>query len=468
MSSPYRIRLGYCDFRFNGTLWYPGAAHGFLCAPARSGKFRDFLAQMMAGRDAWRGSLLCVDPKCQACSVTARFRARVLGQEVWRLDPFDMMPKLPGVKWCPPLAQVDPMAYLRPRSITFAADADNLAEALIPESLHAKDSHWVESARGLVSGMIMFLKARFPKENLVTVYRVISGRDLFLVARDACRWAEANGLAEFMVERLARFADRDGSNNDEVLSMASTAITALRFIGNRAIANSLSGSSFDFRDMKKRPMTVYLILPGEYLGSNCTRWFRVVSGYGVDSYMREPSRRVPVLGILDEFKSAVGKLSVIETAMGLVAGYGLQLLPVLQNLSQLKELYPESYETFLANAGFQVWYAPRDRTTSEYVSSMTGVCEVRTVSKSLQVPGAGEPAVNLSFAQHTKPYLLPHETRNLRPDEMLIFGEDLPGVIRARRRPYFLGPDRRSFDPDPWECGSGKSGRGWLGRLLGW
>jgi type IV secretion system protein VirD4 len=467
MSRPYRIRLGYHDLRFNGTLWYPGAAHGFLCAPARSGKFRDLLAQLMAGREAWRGSLLCVDPKAQACAVTARFRAKVLGQEVWRLDPFDLMPRLPGVKWCPPLAQFDPMAYLSPPSLTFATDGDNLAEAVIPENLHASDNHWVESARGLVSGVIMFLKARFPKETLVTVYRVVSGPDLFLVARDACRWAETNGLADFIVERLARFAEPDAPNNKEMRGILSTAITALQFIGNRAIANSLSGSSFKFGDMKRRPITVYLILPGQYLGGNCARWFRVTTGTGVDSFMAEPSRTVPVLGILDEFKSAVGKLGVIETAMGLAAGYGLQLLPVLQNLSQLQELYSYGWETFLANAGFRVWYAPRDKTTSDYLSDMCGLTEVRTVSKSISEGRDGQLSVNLSFAQHARKYLLPGETRDLGDNEALTFGEGIPGVIRMGRRPYFDGPDRNCFDPDPWEYGKEKHGRGLLETVFG-
>ena len=49
--------------------------------------------------------------------------------------------------------------------------------------------------------------------------------------------------------------------------------------------------------MKRRSITAYLILPGEYLGGNC---FALVSfsrgDLHVDAFMRESSRRVPVLG----------------------------------------------------------------------------------------------------------------------------------------------------------------------------
>lgn len=324
-----------------------------------------------------------IDPKGQACAVSSRYREKKLGQEVWRLDPFNMMPDLPGVRWYPKAAQIDPMASLDPRSPRFAADADNIAEAVVPEDLHKSDSHWVDSARGLVSGVIMFLKTRFPKETLATVYKVISGPDLFLIAQDACRSAAGSRSGDFIVERLARFAQPDAASNKEVLGIASTAITSLQFIGNTAISNSLSGSSFTFGDMKRRPITVYLILPGEYLGGNCSRWLRLIAGTAVDAFMREASRRVPVLGMLDEFKSAVGRLGVIETAMGLGAGYGFQLLPVLQNLSQLQELHPHGWETFLANSGFKIFFAPRDKTTSDYLSEMSGISEVRTISKSL-------------------------------------------------------------------------------------
>ena len=39
--------------------------------------------------------------------------------------------------------------------------------------------------------------------------------------------------------------------------------------------------------------------------------------------------------------------------MGLMAGYGLQLWPILQDMSQLKDLSGERADTFIANAGFQ-------------------------------------------------------------------------------------------------------------------
>ena len=36
----------------------------------------------------------------------------------------------------------------------------------------------------------------------------------------------------------------------------------------------------------------------------------------------------------------------------------------------------------------------------------------------------------------------------------MIFGEGIPGVIRAGRRPYYLSPEFEGYyDPDPYEIG---------------
>ena len=47
-------------------------------------------------------------------------------------------------------------------------------------------------------------------------------------------------------------------------------------------------------------------------------------------------------------------------------------MPVLQDLNQLKALYKERWETFLANAGVVMGFAPSDLTTAEWMSRRSG------------------------------------------------------------------------------------------------
>ena len=59
-----------------------------------------------------------------------------------------------------------------------------------------------------------------------------------------------------------------------------------------------------------------------------------------------PDRRIgmpakPVLYLLDKF-AALGHLAAIEPAMGLMADYGVQLRPILQDIHQLRHIRPKS------------------------------------------------------------------------------------------------------------------------------
>src|SRR5215213_9315570 len=80
----------------------------------------------------------------------------------------------------------------------------------------------------------------------------------------------------------------------------------------------------------------------------------------------------PVLFLLDEF-AALGPLEPVVRAYGLMAGYGLQLWAILQDLHQLRGLYGESAGTFFSNAGAIQIFNVADIDTASWVSRMLGV-----------------------------------------------------------------------------------------------
>jgi type IV secretion system protein VirD4 len=431
-----RIRLGYWDKTFAETLWYPaGEAHGLLCSPTRGGKFRDVLAQALL---TFEGSCFVVDPKGQAAAVTARYRRDVLKQDVYVLNPFSVLPEyLNGIRH----AQYDPVSSkLDPENDTFAADADNLVEGLMPHS--GPEAHWIDSARQLGSGITMYLREACQKWALPDIYKTISSAALY----EFCEHAINANASEEVVMRLSRFAGKEASENREIRSVVSTAITRLGFLGNKPIANNMRRSTVNFKAMKERPMTVYVILPARYLMPYAS-WFRTITNSWADACLEEGAGDVPVLGILDEFKTAVGNLNSINALNAMGAGYGVQLLTVIQDLTQLKELMPNGWETFLANSGFQLFFKPRDWTTSDYISKMAGMVEVHGPSRT-----AGDRHnVNVSVGSQARRHLLPEEVRDIPDNEMLIFTDRVSGIIRAGRRPYYESPEFAGrFDKDPY------------------
>lgn len=58
--------------------------------------------------------------------------------------------------------------------------------------------------------------------------------------------------------------------------------------------------------------------------------------------------------------------------MGLMAGYGVQLWPILQDIHQLRGLYGKGANTFLANAGVIQVFGVNDIETAELVARSIG------------------------------------------------------------------------------------------------
>jgi hypothetical protein len=89
----------------------------------------------------------------------------------------------------------------------------------------------------------------------------------------------------------------------------------------------------------------------------------------------QPVTGYPVLMVLDEF-AGLKRMEVIENAVAQIASYGVKLFFVLQSLEQLKAVYKDNWETFLANSGLKVFFNLEDHFSREYVSKLIGETEV--------------------------------------------------------------------------------------------
>jgi type IV secretory pathway TraG/TraD family ATPase VirD4 len=167
--------------------------------------------------------------------------------------------------------------------------------------------------------------------------------------------------------KAAQFTDW----NREIQSVASTARIQTEMFDSPQMTRSLAANDFDFADLKRQPTTVYLILPPQLIKRQ-GKWLRLVLTSALQSATR--SRRVgepSILFMLDEF-AALGHLQIIEDYWAQVRGYGIQMMPVLQDLSQLKSIYSDRWESFVANAGVIMSFAANDHTTAEWLSKRTG------------------------------------------------------------------------------------------------
>jgi len=256
-----------------------------------------------------------------------------------------------------------------------------------------------------------------------------------------------------VTERLSRFADLSDDDR-EAKGIISTARTQTAFLSNEAIRRSLMGQGVGVDDLRQEPgATIYLILPGEYIDT-CKKWFRLV----IDSLLRglmKTRKGNEVVMVLDEFAN-LGHLGSVEVAMALAAGYGVKLWPILQDLNQLKELYKNKWETFLANSGMQQFFTPRDQTTADYISKRCGQMTVKVVNTSTRELSANEMAEGYSGVSHSQStqaheLFLPQDILGMAGDKQLIFMAGVPHVVVGHRYPYWKWPEfQGKYSPDPY------------------
>ena len=114
----------------------------------------------------------------------------------------------------------------------------------------------------------------------------------------------------------------------------------------------------------------------------CGRWLRLFVNLALQAMERTPGAPAagcPVLFVLDEFAS-LGHMRQIEDAAGQIAGYGVKLWPILQDLGQLKALYKDRWETFMGNAGVLQFFGNNDLTTLEWISKRLGTTTIEQLS----------------------------------------------------------------------------------------
>jgi type IV secretion system protein VirD4 len=407
--------------------------HLLTLAPNRAGKG---VSAIIPNLLTWPGSVVVIDPKGENAIVTAR-RRREMGQAVHVLDPWGITGLTCG--------RFNPLLALTPDSVDLIEDATLLADGLVLPGTKADDEFWNGEARSLIAGLLMHIVTTELPENrhLGTLREILTlGEKEFAdLLEDMIDNHAAHGLVARTAQRLMQKTDRERSG------VISTAQAQTHFLDSPRMTDVLGASSFDPSDLKSGGMTIFLVLPADRLSTH-GRWLRLIIGLCLSALTRD--RRTPahtVLFMLDEF-AALGRLQAVETAMGLLAGYGVLLWPMLQDLSQLQDLYPSRWRSFLANAGVVQAFGVNDMGTAEYLSKMLGqrTVTVRHTGRS------GETELSRgseNYAPAARPLLMPQEILRLPPGQELLFLQGKPPILADRVR-YFADKEFVGmFDRNP-------------------
>jgi len=357
-------------------LFLENEKHVTIMASTRSGKGVTLIIPHLL---RYPGSAFVLDPKGENCKATWRHR-QIVNDKVRALDPFGISGK--------PRARFNPLSRFTPD--TMDADSKALSGALITTTGRETDPHFIGAAQQLGAGVILhvYTSPDIPPEHkdLVTVRSLLLG-DI----KGTLKTMSYSDAAGGMVAELAfSFLDTPEKERGSIISVAQR---QTEILDNPYIAACLSakgeGEEIDFNDWHTGTMTVFLCLSAPKFPV-FNRWLRLVLTSALDTMtdrLNPPS--LPVCFMLDEL-ATLGHLPAVENAVGLAAGYGIQLWSVFQDIAQMREIYRGRWASFIGNSGVRAIFNLDDFDTAHYWSQFMGGRLVETTSRQENIFGLSQ------------------------------------------------------------------------------
>ena len=441
-------------------LGWAGDGHILTVAPTRAGKGVGLVIPNLLH---YPGSVLVVDPKGENYAVTHKYRQEVLGQQIVCLDPFHVV--LDKDEVCDSINPFDgifdykkpPSTYLS-KNQEIIDEANLIADALIMRGPEEKDPHWNDKCRTLLKGLILAVMCGYGPNKRRHLSEVRA-----LLTLDRKGFVDLLVNMEFDKSSLSGLLSRasleiQSMGVEELKNVRSFALKHTEFLDAKPIENCLGNAnqlyyqgSYNLRDLKTEgQVSIYMILPPHYL-TRYVRLFRLWITMAMASMTRtykKPADGCPVLFMLDEM-AQLGTMDMMRQAVSLLAGYGMSLWMIWQDLSQLKALYEVDWPSFIANAKIQQFFGINDHETAKYISEMLGPGTIQISSSSESSSRSKEntalfKATNTTnktetLSEKERSLLSADEVRRLNREAMIMFVQGIPPIL-ARRISYYKDP----------------------------
>jgi type IV secretion system protein VirD4 len=397
--------------------------HALIVAPTGRGKGVGFVIPNLL---TYKGSAVVLDVKGENFRETSRFRAS-MGDKVFRFAPTD---------WDRPTHRYNPLARIAAMT---NPDRQQMELKLTAKLFLQTDN---EKLSGLLAGGIdLFVAAgllAFERgvPTIGEIYRITaSGGDK---QKEYLKRAQEvqNTSAKLIFERMA------STNNDTLTSYLSLLMTSgLDTWDNRAIDAATATSDFSFRDIRRRPHAIYLVVESEMIRPLAPLIRLFFSDLIASLQAQEPGddEPWPVMIMLDEF-DRLGKMPIVAESIKTLRSFGGNLAIVTQTIPALDEIYGENTRRSLqGGAGVKLYLTPSEQKTIEELSQAVGKTTKRVITRSRAV--GRNPFEGRSVSERTEdtPLLTEDQARRMDLDEViLVIDAQMP--IRARRIKYFEDP----------------------------
>ncbi|HCX67984.1 MAG TPA: type VI secretion protein, partial [Rhodobiaceae bacterium] len=397
-----------------------------LVAPTRSGKGVGFVIPNLL---TFPGSVMALDVKGELWDETSRARAQ-MGDKVFRFAPFDFEK---------PTHNYNPLAKV--------ADIENMEELWTGIGRVAHLFLQVEDNKGWLDGSILLfvaagiLAVQRGNATMGEIYRIIFGTgegddigkspsDLLFRAAKECQYPPA-------ARQLNYVASLDPKIQQSTISILASA--GLSQWSNPKVERVTRTSDFDFREMRRTPMSIYL----EVLSDDIKDLNSLIRLFFADliSFMRsskpEDDEPFPVFILLDEFDQ-LGHMPLIVQAMKQTAGHGGRFAIVTQSIPGLLTVPYTLEEVQAIESACQVklYLAPKEDRTATEIETALGFRTGSTKSRQREVKNVGFGGGGVTTGTEKRPLLEAQEIRGMDPNKILIVPDSQNPILGDRIKFY--------------------------------
>ena len=410
-------------------LRWGGKEFAYLAAPTRSGKG---VSTVIPNCLHYRDSLVVFDPKLENFEITSGYRKHC-GQEVYLFNPSTDAYR--SHRW-------NPLHYVSRDPDFTPRDMAKIANILFSSSGSDDNAAFFQGmAQQLFIGLGLYL---IETENETGITPTISGIKKLSqpTGVDLPTWIKQQVLRDDISEICKRnMLSYAATSANTASSILASMIEPLSVFDDPIVAEATSGNDFDFRDLRKKRMTIYLGISlndiARFSRLNNLFFSQLLAENLEELPSQNPELKYQCLLLMDEFTS-LGKMEVFEKGVAFIAGYNMRVLLIFQNMAQLNAAYTENGARSLStNIACQIIFTPADVTDAKEFSEIIGyeTYKAKSISRSQKSQGGR----SVSTSDQQRAVLLPQELMQMPLSEAII---NLRGVpkIQAEKIEYWSDP----------------------------
>lgn len=434
----------------NQLLRFGGQQFVALGAPTRSGKGVGIVIPNLLD---YPNSCVVQDIKLECFEYTSKYRKEILKQDIFLFNPYSFKTH-----------RYNPLFYIDMKGENADAELNDFANILYPlKNDGSVTDYFNGKAKDLFIGLcymmndllgtrkgIAFLQ-KYELECSFSLYGILKlseGLNFEVEIADGeiktiSNFADTyNTLVEMKMvspkakERIDAFFEIK-SDNERSSAMGSF-ISPLAIFRADNMRLATSANDFDFRDLRRKKMTIYIGITPDKLASAkpiLNIFWQQLILINVQQGLPQSNKELkhPCLLLMDEF-TASGYLATYSSAISFMAGYDLRSLIIYQADSQLTNNKPEGYgqaeaNTLLKNHACRIYYAMKDD-DAKRLSESLGTKTVKQRSRNLGQGGGG------SESETSRALMLSKEIEEMPFDTEIIKIEGKP-PIKCKKALYY-------------------------------